>query len=90
MVIEAILVLGNYPLIRHIHTECAAVELIFKQKVFEPRDEAKGQVARVYFYMHDRYNLSMSRQQQQLLMKAWDNKYPPTLGKSSVIIESLR
>lgn len=49
----------------------------FKQKVFEPRDEAKGQVARVYFYMHDRYNLSMSRQQQQLLM-AWDNKYPPT------------
>ncbi len=27
--------------------------------------------------MHDRYNLSMSRQQQQLLM-AWDNKYPPT------------
>ncbi len=49
----------------------------FKQKVFEPRNEAKGQVARVYFYMHDRYNLSMSRQQQQLLM-AWDNKYPPT------------
>ncbi|HGN1704919.1 TPA: endonuclease [Providencia rettgeri] len=47
----------------------------FKQKVFEPRDEVKGQVARVYFYMHDRYNLSMSRQQQQLLM-AWDMKYP--------------
>ncbi|MGG4607593.1 endonuclease [Providencia sp. Me31A] len=47
----------------------------FKQKVFEPRDEVKGQVARVYFYMHDRYNLSMSRQQQQLLM-AWDAKYP--------------
>uniref|UniRef100_UPI003F7F28B6 endonuclease n=1 Tax=Providencia rettgeri TaxID=587 RepID=UPI003F7F28B6 len=49
----------------------------FKQKVFEPRDEVKGQVARVYFYMHDRYNLSMSRQQQQLLM-AWDKQYPPS------------
>ncbi|WP_432807032.1 endonuclease [Providencia huaxiensis] len=49
----------------------------FKERVFEPRDEAKGQVARVYFYMHDRYNLSMSRQQQQLLM-AWDSQYPPT------------
>ena len=48
----------------------------FKQKVFEPRDEVKGQVARVYFYMHDRYNLSMSRQQQQLFM-AWDKKFPP-------------
>ena len=47
----------------------------FKQRVFEPRDEVKGQVARVYFYMHDRYNLSMSRQQQQLLM-AWDQQYP--------------
>lgn len=47
----------------------------FKQKVFEPRNEVKGQVARVYFYMHDRYNLSMSRQQQQLLM-AWDKLYP--------------
>ncbi|EDU59175.1 MULTISPECIES: endonuclease [Providencia] len=49
----------------------------FKQRVFEPRDEVKGQVARVYFYMHDRYNLSMSRQQQQLLM-AWDRQYPPS------------
>lgn len=49
----------------------------FAQRVFEPRNEVKGQVARVYFYMHDRYNLSMSRQQQQLLM-AWDEKYPPS------------
>ena len=47
----------------------------FKEKVFEPRNEVKGQVARAYFYMHDRYNLSMSRQQQQLLM-AWNNQYP--------------
>ena len=28
-----------------------------------------------YFYMHDRYGLSMSRAQQQLLM-AWDRQYP--------------
>lgn len=49
----------------------------FKERVFEPRDEVKGQVARTYFYMHDRYNLSMSRQQQQLLM-AWDKQYPPS------------
>ncbi|YAP80524.1 endonuclease [Xenorhabdus stockiae] len=47
----------------------------FKSRVFEPRDKVKGMVARVYFYMHDRYNLTMSRQQQQLMM-AWDRQYP--------------
>ncbi|OTA18808.1 deoxyribonuclease I [Xenorhabdus beddingii] len=47
----------------------------FKSRLFEPRDRVKGMVARVYFYMHDRYNLTMSRQQQQLMM-AWDRQYP--------------
>lgn len=49
----------------------------FKQRYFEPRDEVKGFVARVTFYMHDRYDLRMSEAQQKLLM-AWDKKYPVT------------
>lgn len=49
----------------------------FKQRVFEPRDEVKGQVARVWFYMHDRYDLAMSERQQKLLM-TWDATYPPS------------
>ncbi len=49
----------------------------FKQRVTEPRAAVKGQVARIYLYMHDRYGLSMSRQQQQLFM-AWDKMYPVT------------
>lgn len=49
----------------------------FDQRTAEPRDEVKGLVARTTFYMFDRYNLSMSRQQQQLLM-AWDKQYPVT------------
>ncbi|OCQ51115.1 Endonuclease-1 precursor [Photorhabdus australis subsp. thailandensis] len=49
----------------------------FKSRTFEPRDAVKGQIARINFYMHDRYNLSMSRQQQQLFM-AWDRQYPPS------------
>jgi deoxyribonuclease-1 len=49
----------------------------FDQRAAEPRDEVKGLVARTTFYMFDRYNLSMSRQQQQLLM-AWDKQYPVT------------
>ena len=47
----------------------------FNQRAAEPRDEVKGLVARTTFYMFDRYKLSMSRQQQQLLM-AWDKQYP--------------
>ena len=47
----------------------------FKGRVAEPQNEIKGQIARIYFYMHDRYDLAMSRQQQQLLM-AWDKQYP--------------
>lgn len=47
----------------------------FTQRAAEPRDEVKGLVARTTFYMFDRYKLSMSRQQQQLLM-AWDKQHP--------------
>lgn len=46
----------------------------FKQRVTEPRDAVKGLVARVQFYMHDRYGLSMLRQQQ--LFMAWNRMYP--------------
>ena len=48
-----------------------------KNRIAEPKNEIKGMLARVYFYMHDRYNLPMSRQQQQLLMQ-WDKQYPPS------------
>jgi deoxyribonuclease-1 len=53
----------------------------FEQRAAEPRDQVKGLVARTTFYMFDRYNLSMSRQQQQLLM-AWDKQFPVTSWES--------
>ncbi|HIB08923.1 DNA-specific endonuclease I [Alcanivorax nanhaiticus] len=53
------------------------LEVDFKQRVVEPRDAVKGQIARIYFYIHDRYDLRMSRQQQQLMM-AWHRQYPVT------------
>jgi len=49
----------------------------FGTRTAEPRNEVKGLVARTSFYMFDRYNLNMSRQQQRLLM-AWNNQYPAT------------
>ena len=47
----------------------------FKARSFEPRDEAKGMVARISFYMADHYNLRLSRKQ-QLVFMAWNNNYP--------------
>jgi deoxyribonuclease I len=49
----------------------------FQARVAEPRAEIRGQIARVYFYMHDRYDLRMSHQQQQLMM-AWHAQHPPS------------
>lgn len=54
-----------------------STKIDFQQKTAEPRDEVKGLVARTTFYMFDRYKLSMSRQQQQVLM-AWDKQHPVT------------
>lgn len=44
-------------------------------RAVEPREEVKGQAARITFYMADRYNIRLSDQQQKLLM-AWDRTYP--------------
>lgn len=53
------------------------IKIDFKNRVAEPPDAVKGQVARTYFYMHDSYNLPMSRQQQQLYL-AWSKQFPVT------------
>lgn len=47
----------------------------FKDRVAEPPNWAKGFVARVHFYMADRYNLQLSDQQAHILM-AWDHQHP--------------
>lgn len=49
----------------------------FKSRTAEPKNEVKGMLARVYFYMHDHYDLPMSQQQQRLLMQ-WDKQFPPS------------
>ncbi len=49
----------------------------FPARVAQPREAIRGQIARTYFYMHDRYDLRMAEQQQRLML-AWDAQYPPT------------
>lgn len=58
------------------HGECD-FRVDFRNRVAEPRDEVKGMVARIYFYVHDRYGLRMSPAQERLLM-VWDRRFPVT------------
>jgi deoxyribonuclease-1 len=47
----------------------------FKNKQAEPPVRARGAIARTYFYMRDRYQLRLSRQQTQLF-EVWNRQYP--------------
>ena len=58
------------------HGACPA-KVDFKQKVFEPAPNVRGDIARIYFYMADKYNLNLSRAQQQLFI-AWHKQDPVT------------
>ena len=51
------------------------IEINFKAKRVEPHPGIRGDIARIYFYMTDEYNLKTSRQQIQLF-SAW-SKYDP-------------
>lgn len=49
----------------------------FSQRTAQPPASFRGAAARIYFYMADRYDLNLSRQQQQLFM-AWHKQHPPS------------
>lgn len=67
---------GMLPHAPYRHGRCD-FKVDFSARLAEPRNQIKGQVARVWFYMHDRYDLKMAKQQQQLLM-AWHHQHPPS------------
>ena len=50
-------------------------EVDFRAGVFEPRPEVRGDIARIYFCMQQKYGLNISRKQTQLY-KAWDISDP--------------
>lgn len=51
------------------------MEIDFKTRSAEPPDQVYGDIARISFYMRDRYQLALSSQQQQLFT-AWNNLDP--------------
>ena len=48
-------------------------EVDFKARVVEPRPEVRGDIARIYFYMAERYGLRISSRQKRLF-EAWDKQ----------------
>lgn len=50
-------------------------EVDFKAKRAYPREDIRGDIARVYFYMSDKYNINLS-QSERKMMEAWDKQDP--------------
>jgi deoxyribonuclease-1 len=51
------------------------VEVSFKERLFEPKPDVRGNIARTYFYFEKQYRLKMSKKQKQLF-NAWDKLDP--------------
>ena len=47
----------------------------FKQRRIQPRKEVRGRIARIQFYMSERYQLQLAREDQRILC-AWARAYP--------------
>jgi len=60
----------------HQYGQCQTV-IDFKARKVMPRKEVRGTVARVYFYMSERYGLQLSAQDKKLF-DAWHRAYPPS------------
>ena len=56
------------------HGACP-VRIDFKRQLAQPRAEIRGDIARIYFYMADRYQLKLSDAEQQLFLR-WHQQDP--------------
>ena len=50
-------------------------EINFKDKRAYPKKEIRGDIARIYLYMSDRYNINLSDQERKM-MEVWDKQDP--------------
>ncbi len=66
-------------------------EVSTSKRLAEPRPEARGEIARAMFYMHDAYDLPIFRRQLQML-KDWNREDPPEAAerRRNDIIERLQ
>ena len=50
-------------------------EINFKDRIVEPREAIQGDIARIYFYMSETYNVPLTQKLQKML-KTWSNSDP--------------
>lgn len=63
--------LGKHP---NMYGECD-FKVDFKQRKAEPPEIVRGEISRIYLYMHEKYGLSMSDSQRKILLE-WNKRYP--------------
>lgn len=51
------------------------MEIDFKNKRAYVKDDIRGDIARIYFYMSDTYNINLSKQERKM-MEVWDKEDP--------------
>jgi deoxyribonuclease-1 len=65
---------AELPNARPQHGACP-IRIDFQRKLAEPRAEIRGDIARIYFYMADKYGFELSQAQQQLMLN-WHQTDP--------------
>jgi deoxyribonuclease I len=65
---------AELPQVQPQHGACP-VRIDFKRKLTEPRAEVRGDIARIYFYMADKYLVQLDTAQQKMLLK-WHQADP--------------
>ncbi len=56
------------------HGNCP-LKIDFRQKLVEPRPQIRGDIARIHFYMADRYGVELTRREQELFL-VWHQQDP--------------
>lgn len=62
------------PKVKPQHGACP-IRIDFQRKLAEPRAEVRGDIARIYFYMSDKYGFELEQSQQQLFL-VWHQADP--------------
>ncbi|MCK4441572.1 MAG: endonuclease [Sulfurovaceae bacterium] len=65
---------GNIPGEKRVYGK-VDMEIESSKRVAEPKKSILGDIARTYFYMHDKYNMYISPEQEKMLIK-WNNQDP--------------
>lgn len=53
------------------------MKIDFQKKIVEPPERARGAISRTYFYMSTKYNIILSKKEQEIFA-IWNKNFPVT------------